>query len=78
MAKNTSAEFATMDEDERRRFAGKGTTGTSGAPQELTLADDPRNADQMGRHALRDSEEHKKEERMEVAESGPVGDADAV
>jgi hypothetical protein len=51
MAKNQGREFATMTEDERRRFAqqpvGNAETGDA-APDELAL-DDPRDEDHMGR-----------------------------
>jgi hypothetical protein len=45
MAKNLGREFATMDEEERRRFAleGKGETGE--VPEELDLSE-PRGDDQ--------------------------------
>jgi hypothetical protein len=51
MAKNLSREFATMSEDERRRFALErgGTDGeTDTAADELELGD-PRDDDHMGR-----------------------------
>ena len=49
MAKNLSREFATMSEDERRRFAlERGESQAEGAAEELDLSD-PRNEDQMGR-----------------------------
>ena len=37
MAKNLGREFATMDEDERRRFAMAAEEGTETAPAELDL-----------------------------------------
>jgi hypothetical protein len=49
MAKNLSREFATMSEEERRRFAlERGTTDGETAADELELGD-PRDEDQMGR-----------------------------
>lgn len=41
MAKNLGREFATMDEDERRRFAMESEGGTDTAPEELDF-EDPR------------------------------------
>jgi hypothetical protein len=49
MAKNLSREFATMSDDERRRFALEEEEGTDDQPAELTM-DEPRNEDRMGRH----------------------------
>ena len=49
MAKNLSREFATMSDDERRRFALEEEEGTNDQPAELTM-DEPRNEDNMGRH----------------------------
>jgi hypothetical protein len=37
MAKNLSREYATMSEDERRRFKMKSEGGTDAAPEELVL-----------------------------------------
>jgi hypothetical protein len=48
MAKNLGREFATMTEDERRRFALEHPQGTDEAPAELEF-DDPRDEDRMGR-----------------------------
>jgi hypothetical protein len=48
MAKNLSREFATMSEDERRRFALEEEEGTDDQPAELSF-DEPRNEDTMGR-----------------------------
>jgi hypothetical protein len=55
MAKNLSREFATMSDDERRRFALEEEEGTDDQPAELTM-DEPRDEDHMGRHygSLRD------------------------
>ena len=47
MAKNLGRKFATMSEDERRRFALQEDEGTSDRPAELDF-DEPRNADDMG------------------------------
>ena len=49
MAKNLSREFATMSEEERRRFAlERGSIDGETAADELELGD-PRDEDQMGR-----------------------------
>jgi hypothetical protein len=47
MAKNLSREFATMSEDERRRFALEEEEGTREQPAELAF-DDPRVEENMG------------------------------
>jgi hypothetical protein len=47
MAKNLSREFATMSEDERRRFALEEEEGTPEHPAELAF-DEPRNEANMG------------------------------
>jgi hypothetical protein len=47
MAKNLSREFATMSEDERRRFALQEEEGTEDHPAELDFQE-PRNQDNMG------------------------------
>jgi hypothetical protein len=47
MAKNLSREFATMSEDERRRFALEEAEGTGERPAELDF-EEPRDADNMG------------------------------
>jgi hypothetical protein len=73
--KNIGAELASMDEDERRQFVGKGATGTGGQPQELDSLDDPRDYEHVGPHAGPKSEERREGEEMEAAEAGP---ADAV
>ena len=50
MAKNLGRDFATMSEEERRRFAAlEPTAGSDGAPEELDM-EDPRDEDHMGRH----------------------------
>jgi hypothetical protein len=49
MAKNEGREFATMTDEERRRFElERGSTAPEDAGDELDL-EDPRNADKMGR-----------------------------
>jgi hypothetical protein len=48
MAKNLGREFATMSEDERRRFALEHPDKTEDVPAELEF-DDPRDKDKMGR-----------------------------
>jgi len=47
MAKNLSREFATMSEDERRRFALEAEEGTQDQPAELDFQE-PRNENNMG------------------------------
>jgi hypothetical protein len=47
MAKNLGRKFATMDEDERRRFARKEEEGTRELPAELEF-DEPRVEENMG------------------------------
>lgn len=50
MAKNLGREFATMSEDERRKFALQPPDADQEEqPEELAL-DNPRNEDRMGRH----------------------------
>jgi hypothetical protein len=46
MAKNLGRKFATMSEDERRRFALQEDEGTDDRPAELAF-DEPRNEDKM-------------------------------
>jgi hypothetical protein len=46
MVKNISRKFATMDEDERRRFAMQNEGGTDSAPDEMELAN-PRESDTL-------------------------------
>jgi hypothetical protein len=64
MAKNLGREFATMTEDERRRFALEHPDGTDDVPAELEF-DDPRDADRLGRRdgmsAQLQDEEHERE-----------------
>ena len=47
MARNLSRKFATMSEEERRRFALEEEEGTSEHPAELAF-DEPRNEDKTG------------------------------
>jgi hypothetical protein len=47
MGKNLGRKFATMSDDERRRFALEEEEGTREHPAELAF-DDPRDADSMG------------------------------
>ncbi|HEX3236422.1 MAG TPA: hypothetical protein VHR41_19685 [Gemmatimonadales bacterium] len=49
MAKNLGRDFATMSEDERRRFALEQPDAGETAPEELDL-EDPRDEDRIGRH----------------------------
>jgi hypothetical protein len=65
MAKNLGREYATMDEDERRRFAMEAADATGAAPAELDF-EDPRDDDEGspddrdGASALLDEEAHRK------------------
>jgi hypothetical protein len=70
MAKNLGREYATMDEDERRRFELEAEGATDAAPSELDF-EDPRNEpggvgeDRDGPSALLDDEAHRRAvERM--------------
>ncbi len=64
MAKNVGREFATMDEDERRRFAMEPEGGTDAAPDELDF-ENPRQeqgadaTDRDGAGALLDEAAHR-------------------
>jgi hypothetical protein len=49
MAKNLGRKFATMSEDERRRFAAEEEQGTRDHPTELEF-DEPRAEENMGAH----------------------------
>jgi hypothetical protein len=49
MVKNLSREFATMSDDERRKFALEEEAGNRELPAELEF-DNPRNEDRMGAH----------------------------
>ena len=62
MAKNLGREFATMDEDERRRFAMAADAGTDSAPTELDF-ENPR--DEPGRER----------EAADAASAAPDGEA---
>ena len=81
MAKNLGREFATMDEDERRRFAMEAEDGTDSAPAELDF-ENPRDEggadedDRDGTAALLDEEQHRRavsrgRERNEEQSPGP-------
>lgn len=65
MAKNLGREFATMDEDERRRFAMAAEEGTDAAPAELDF-ESPRSEpggvgeDRDGTSAVLDDEAHRR------------------
>lgn len=48
MAKNQGRKFATMSDDERRKFALEESAGTPDQTDELDF-DDPRDADRMGK-----------------------------
>jgi hypothetical protein len=79
MVKNMSAEFATMDDDERKKFGGELADATDvEREQEDQVAelafpdDDPRDADKMGRHVQPDDPERREQEETEAAESGAV------
>ena len=56
MAKNLGREFATMSEDERRKFALEEEEGSRELPAELAF-DNPRDEEHMGRHYATPSEE---------------------
>jgi hypothetical protein len=56
MAKNLGRKYATMSEDERRRFALEEDEGTRELPPELTL-EEPRDEDRMGQHFASPREE---------------------
>ena len=57
MAKNLARDFATMSDEERRRFALEEEPATGDdAPEELDL-EDPRDEDRMGRHYASPSDE---------------------
>jgi hypothetical protein len=56
MAKNLGRKFATMSDDERRRFALEEEAGTSDHPAELVF-DEPRNEDNLGPQFSDTSEE---------------------
>jgi hypothetical protein len=56
MAKNLARDFATMSDEERRRFALEEPAAGDDAPEELDL-EDPRDEDRMGRHYASPSDE---------------------
>jgi hypothetical protein len=56
MAKNLGRKYATMSEDERRRFALEEDEGTRELPPEVTL-EEPRDEDRMGQHYASPREE---------------------
>jgi hypothetical protein len=56
MAKNLGRKFATMSEDERRRFALEEEEGSRELPAELVF-DEPRNEDRMGQQYANPEEE---------------------
>jgi hypothetical protein len=87
MAKNLSREFATMSEDERRRFALEEEEGTREQPSELAF-DDPREESPQyssvpqevahpehrdGMSALLDDERHQRAVRQESAKQNRSG-----
>jgi hypothetical protein len=56
MAKNLGREFATMSDDERRKFALQEEEGSRELPAELAF-DNPRDEEHMGRHYATPSDE---------------------
>lgn len=56
MAKNLSRKFATMSEDERRRFTQEESKGTVDRPVDLDF-EEPRDAELMGAHFASPKEE---------------------
>jgi hypothetical protein len=56
MAKNLGREYATMSEDERRKFALEEEEGSRELPAELAF-DEPRIEDHMGQHYASPKEE---------------------
>jgi hypothetical protein len=56
MAKNLGREYATMSEDERRKFALEEEEGNRELPPELDF-ENPRNEEHMGRHYATPSDE---------------------
>jgi hypothetical protein len=82
MAKNLGREYATMDEDERRRFAMTAEDGTDAAPAELDF-ENPRvepgglGEDRDGTSALLDDEAHRRaiaEQRKGAADRRESGE----
>jgi len=77
MVKNLSREFATMSDDERRRFALEEEEGSRELPAELSF-DDPRNEDKSGQHAATSGDEVADPERRDGSpENGTSGLDDA-
>ena len=56
MAKNLGRKYATMSEDERRKFALEEEEGSRELPAELAF-DEPRNEERMGQHYANPREE---------------------
>jgi hypothetical protein len=56
VAKNLGRDFATMSDDERRRFALEEAAGGDESLEEIKL-EDPRDEDHMGRHYASPSDE---------------------
>jgi hypothetical protein len=67
MAKNLGREFATMSEDERRRFALEEEAGDPASETELDF-EEPRDEDKMGRHypSPNEEEEHQRAAREQA------------
>ena len=57
MAKNLGREFATMSDDERRKFALEEEEGSRELPAELAF-DNPRDEEHMGRHSANADDEN--------------------
>jgi hypothetical protein len=70
--KNVGREFATMDEDERHRFALERAQENAEKVHELDLFDDPRDPDHMGRHVMPKDPLRAEEDLNEMAESGAL------
>jgi hypothetical protein len=81
MAKNLGREFATMDEDERRRFAMEPEGGTDAAPEELDF-ENPRDeqkadpSDRDGESAVLDEEAHRRAVARQGRKAPPPADAE--
>lgn len=70
--RNEALEFATMDDDERKRFAqDRDAGGQPGQPRELAFGD-PRDPDRPGADPQPDSDESKMVYEDQVAESGTI------
>jgi hypothetical protein len=71
--KNVGREFATMDDDERRRFAQEPVRDPDGdRVHELNYFDDPRDPDRMGRHIMPKDPLREEEDQTEMAETGAL------